>query len=370
MVIGIDASRAVTGQRTGTEAYAYYLIRHLIPLAQTRGFCLRLYFNQPPPGDLFPEPAETVVLTASRLWTHTRLANELRRRPPELFFTPAHVIPISYHGPSVATVHDLGFRYFPQAHTRGQVLYLRWSTGHNARRSRRVVVDSRATRDDLAHFYDIDPGKIDVVYPGIVPELARVTDERVLASTQHRLGIQPPYILYIGTLQPRKNLTRLFDAYVASRLPHQLVIAGKAGWLAEPILDTAFSYQSLATNNIVLTGFVADEDKAALISGAEALIYPSLHEGFGFPVLEGQVCGTPVLCADTSSLPEIAGDGALLVDPLDTDRMTTALKRIVEDQDLRSRLREAGFENVKRFTWDRTASQVMQTLTAAMDGRG
>jgi glycosyltransferase involved in cell wall biosynthesis len=334
-------------------------------LVRQGGHSLRLYFNEAPPDGQFPKSAERVVLTFPRLWTHLRLARELHNRPPDLFFTPAHVIPFSYRGPSVATVHDLGFRYFPQAHTRRQVAYLRWSTGHNARRSRRVVVDSRATRDDLVRFYDTDPNKIDVIYPGIDPELAPERDPQKLADTQHRLGIHPPYILYIGTLQPRKNLTRLIDAFAASQLPHQLVIAGKAGWLARSILDTAFNYQSLATNNILLPGFVADDDKAALISGAEALLYPSLHEGFGFPVLEGQVCGTPVMCADTSSLPEIAGDGALLVDPLDTDGMTAAIRRIVGDQALRQRLRQAGLDNVKRFTWEQTAARVMQALEAA-----
>ncbi|MDX1614620.1 MAG: glycosyltransferase family 1 protein [Candidatus Promineifilaceae bacterium] len=365
MLIGIDASRAVTGQRTGTEAYAYYLTCGLIPLAQARGHQLRLYFNTEPPDNLFPSSVEQVVIPWPRLWTHVRLAVELHRRPPDVFFTPAHVIPLTYRGPSVATVHDVGFFVFPGAHTRRQVAYLRWSTGHNARRARYLLADSRATRTDLVRFYDAQPAKIVVVYPGIDPTLAPVQDPDVLQTTQRRYGIRPPYFLYIGTVQPRKNLNRLIDAYVASEVPHQLVIAGKAGWLAQTIVENAFTYQGQAANNIVMPGYVPDEDKAALISGAEALLYPSLYEGFGFPVLEAQACGTAVLCANTSSLPEIAGEGALLVDPLDTDNLTQSIRRLATDEDLRRTLAAQGQENVRRFDWNTAACQVLDVLEQA-----
>ena len=171
MVIGIDASRGVTGRRTGTEAYAFFLIQALIPLAAEAGHTLRLYFNQEPAADLFPEAGhvERKVMAFPRLWSHLRLGRELRRRPPDVFFTPAHVIPAGYRNPAVATVHDLGFLTFPEAHTRRQVAYLRWSTRHNARLSRPVITDSKATRDDLVRFWDINRARIRVVYPGIDP---------------------------------------------------------------------------------------------------------------------------------------------------------------------------------------------------------
>jgi hypothetical protein len=162
MIIGIDASRAVTKQRTGTEACAYFLIQSLIPLAINKGHQLRLYFNQPPPTGLFPQHAlvEPVVIPFPRLWTHLRLAWELQQRPPDIFFTPAHVIPFTYHGRSVATVHDLGYHHFPEAHPRQQLRYLRWSTRHNGRRSHCVIADSQATKQDLIQFDGIDPIKI------------------------------------------------------------------------------------------------------------------------------------------------------------------------------------------------------------------
>jgi len=386
MVIGVDASRTVIAQHTGTEAYSYRLIQALIPLTRQKGYHLRLYFNQAPQPDLFPALShlEPVVIPFPRLWTHFRLAWELQRRPPDVFFTPAHVIPITYFGRSVATVHDLGYHYFPEAHPRIQLAYLHWSTRHNGRRSRRVIADSQATKTDLARLYAIDPTRVDVIYPGVDPHLKPVVDQNRLVAAQQKYGIVPPYLLYIGTLQPRKNLVRLVQAYAANNVPHQLVLAGKRGWLAQPILDTISNLQSPVSNlqfpipdipsdnpqspiskPILLPGFVHDDDKAALISGATALLYPSLYEGFGFPVLEAQACGTAVLCAESSSLPELAGEAALLVDPLDIVELAAAIQRLASDEPLRRQLIEKGFENVKRFSWQKTARQVLATLEQA-----
>lgn len=368
-VIGIDASRAVTAQRTGTEAYSYYLIQTLIPLARQKGYHLRLYFNQQPPPDLFPVTAqlEPVVIPFPRLWTHLRLAWELQRRPPDVFFTPAHIIPLTYFGRSVATVHDLGYHYFPEAHPHRQLAYLHWSTRHNARRSRRVIADSQATKTDLTRLYGLDPSRINVVYPGVDPNLKPVTDEKRLVDVQKKYGITLPYLLFIGTLQPRKNLSRLVQAYAASNVPLQLVLAGKRGWLAQPILDTISRLQPTTSNRILLPGFVEDEDKSALISGATALIFPSLYEGFGFPVLEAQACGTAVVCAKSSSLPELAGEAALMIDPLDTEELTAAIERLAYDRTLRHQLVAKGFENVKRFNWEQAATQVLSILEQAAD---
>lgn len=371
MIIGIDASRATRAQRTGTEGYAYFLIHALIDLAGERGHQLRLYFNQPPQAELFPEAdyVEQLVMPLPRLWTHVRLAWELHRRPPDVFFTPAHVIPFTYHHPSVATVHDLGYHHFPEAHTRQQLAYLRWSTRHNGRSARCVITDSLATQTDLHSFYKVPQNKIHVVYPGVDPGLQPVMDGSEIAAVLQKYGVTPPYLLYLSTLQPRKNLLRLIRAYVQSGVPHQLVIAGKRGWLAEPILDEIFHLDMATAKRIILPGFVPDADKGALLSGATALLYPSLYEGFGFPVLEAQVCGTAVLTANTSSLPEITGDdSAFLVDPLDTAAIADGIKQLATDATLRDKLAQRGLVNVQRFTWEKTAVQVLDVLEAAVAG--
>jgi len=367
MFIGIDASRAVTSQRTGTEAYAFFLIQALLSLTAGQDYRLCLYFNQPPPAGHFPDlpHVEYRILPQAHLWTHVRLAGELQRQPPGVFFTPAHVIPFTYRGCSVATVHDLGYHYFPAAHTRRQLAYLKLSTRSNGRLSRKLIADSQATKADLVRFYNLKPDKIEVIYPGVDPALNPVTNTTRLKTVQRKYAINGPYLLFIGTLQPRKNLVRLIQAYAASGLPHQLVLAGKLGWRSGSILGEISRLTPIIRQRLLLPGFIADDDKAALISGATALLYPSLYEGFGFPLLEGQACGTPVIAAKTSSLPEIAGDAALLVDPEGSDELTAALRLVVSDSDLRHDVVRKGLVNVKRYTWEKTAASVLKTLEQA-----
>jgi glycosyltransferase involved in cell wall biosynthesis len=263
----------------------------------------------------------------------------------------------------VATIHDLGYRYFPQAHTRRQVAYLNWSTRHNGRRAKRVIADSEATKLDLVKCYDLDETKIQVVYPGYDPALGPVRDGEHMTAVQHKYGIDPPYLLYLGTLQPRKNLVRLVEAFAA--LPdngHQLVLAGGMGWRAEPILAAIEALETAVRQRLLLPGYIADGDKAALISGATALLYPSLYEGFGFPVLEANACGTPVICSNASSLPEVAGDAALLVDPLDVPAITAAIARLLTNETLQEELIRKGFENVQRFNWHKMANELLDVF--------
>jgi len=368
MLIGIDASRAVTTEYTGTEAYARYLIQALIEQTRSTTYKLRLYFNQSPPSGLFPlaTHVENVIIPWPRLWTHLRLATELHRHPPDVFFTPAHVIPLTYRGRALATIHDLGYRYFPQAHPLSQRLYLHWSTAHNARRAHHILADSQATKADLLQFYGTSSGKVTVVYPGL-PEskgpLSLTSDQSPVSSLLLSL-MATPYFLYVGTLQPRKNLVRLVQAYAQSGVPHHLVLAGRVGWLAQELLDTITQQPPTIRERIHLSGYVSDEDKTALLANATALLYPSLYEGFGFPILEAQSVGTPVLCANSSSLPEVAGEAALLVDPLNVAEIAAAIHQLAHDQQLRRELSRKGYENVRRFTWENAAAKLLTIIAA------
>ncbi len=359
MIIGIDASRAIKAERTGTEAYAYFLINHLLPMT-AGNHQVRLYFNQPPPPNLFPTyPHVTHInIPFSRLWTHTRLAWELHTAPPDVFFTPAHVIPATYLRPSVATVHDLGYHYFPQAHTRQQVAYLTWSTRHNAKRGRFVLADSKATQRDLSHFYQIPPEKIEIVYPGLDPMLQPATPP----------PLDTPYLLYLSTIQPRKNLIRLIDAFaqVAADIPHQLVLGGRVGWRAQPILNHIDQLPADVRSRITLAGYIPEADKARWISGATLLLYPSLYEGFGFPLLEGNACHTAVIASTSSSLPELAGDGAAsLVPPEDTNALAQAIRHLTLNPATRDKLIAKGKTNINRFSWHSAAQKTLQILEKA-----
>lgn len=392
MLIAIDASRALRARRTGTETYSLQLIRHLLALPSGHHF--RLYCDRVPPSDLFTmaeeegifgnrsRAVELRVIPFPRLWTHLRLSAEVAARPVDVLFVPSHVLPALHPRRSVVTVHDLGYHTFPEAHRRWDRWYLEVSTRFNAATAARVLADSQATKNDLVRITGVDPSRVTVVYLGRDETLAPVTDPVVLADVQRRLGIgiagQPAaYVLYVGTLQPRKNLERLIEAFAGILAEAercwpglQLVLAGQRGWLAEGILRRieALGLQG----RVLLPGFVADEDLAALLSGALTFAFPSLYEGFGFPVLEAQACGVPVLTSDTSSLPEVAGEAALLVDPEDPAAIQQGLLRLLVDRELRDRLRAAGFANIRRFSWQRCAQETLAVLEqcgAAGEGR-
>lgn len=364
--IGIDASRAVSAAPTGTEGYSYHLIRALLPLLGAR-YRVRLYFRAAPEPDAFPH-AELSVIPFRRLWTHLRLSWEMTRHPPDLLFVPAHVLPPIRPRRTLVTIHDLGYRYFPEAHPRGQRLYLDWSTRWNARAADHILTDSYATRDALVQEYGIAASKITVAYPGYNSNLTPVRDAGVLAAARARYHIPGPYILFMGRIQPRKNLARLIGAFARlapDRPDMSLVLAGPVGWLAEPI--RARVRESGLEARVLFPGYIAEADKAALISGARVFAYPSLYEGFGFPVLEAQACGTPLLASATSSLPEVVGDGGLLVNPLDTSAIAEGLARLLDDASadgraLRSTLIARGMSNLHRFSWDATARTVMTVI--------
>jgi glycosyltransferase involved in cell wall biosynthesis len=361
-VIGVDASRTVSSAPTGTEAYSYHLIRALAPRLRD-SYRLRLYYRErPAPGREFPayiEDGEARVIPFPRLWTHTRLSWEMLQSPPDLLFVPAHVLPIARPARTLVTVHDLGYRIFPDAHPAGQRRYLELSTRWNVRVATHVLADSTATRDAIVEAYRTPQDKISVVYPGYTPDLTPELDQNRLENVKQRYGISGDYLLFIGRIQPRKNLSRLIAAFAQISSDHPeltLVLAGPTGWLAGPIIEQAREL-GLASR-VCFVGYVAAEDKAALISGALAFAYPSLYEGFGFPVLEAQACGTPLLCSATSSLPEVAGEGALLVNPEDTDAIAAGLSRLLNEPQLRRALVERGFDNLARFSWDAAADQV------------
>ena len=367
MLIGIDASRALRAQRTGTERYALEIIRHLLALPAAAAHTWRLYVDHPLPADLFAGPLapapvaqfESCLLPAQRLWTHRALATEVLQRPPDLLFIPAHVLPLrlpAQFPPSVVTIHDLGYHYFPCAHTRFQRLYLPLSTRWSAWAATQLIAVSGSTAQDLQRLYHVPPGRIAVIHEAWTPGKQPLsTPAPVLAQ------LPPHYALYVGSLQPRKNLVRVLHAYgklvsIAASIP-ALVIAGAAGWGGEDL--HALATRLGLANRVHLLGYVAEEQLPALYCGAHFFCFPSLFEGFGLPVLEAQYYGVPVMTANNSSLPEIAGEGALLVDPTDVDAIADAMLRLSQDEALRQRLIAAGHENVKRFSWAKAASETL-----------
>ncbi len=379
MLIGIDASRALRARRTGTERYSLEIIRHLLHLPAAQAHHWRLYTDTTLPPAIFvaptgaqndqttsPASVESCVLPGQRLWTHRALAREVVRRPPDVLFVPAHVLPFVQPAhrlpPSVVTIHDLGYHYFPQAHSRFQQLYLPWSTRWNAWAAQAVIAVSRATATDLQQQYNTPAQKITVIHEAAAwPQPDSAWSAQTLRT---HYALPARYALYVGTLQPRKNLTRLLRAYHHLLQQHtldwDLVLAGAGGWESAAL-------QQLATElgisqRVHFLGYVAEEALSALYVTACFFCFPSLFEGFGLPILEAQTYGVPVMSANNSSLPEIAGDAAILIDPTDVEAMADAMLQLSQDEALRQRLIAAGYANVKRFSWQKAAQETLAVL--------
>lgn len=364
LTIGVDASRTLPAHRTGTEQYSVALLRALMVRETPHHW--RLYAPGPPPADLLPLPPrwEWRALPFPRLWTHARLSWEMLRHAPDLLFVPAHVVPAVHPRATVVTVHDLGYLHFPAAHPARSRRYLDWSTRWSVRAARRVIAVSEATRNDLVAMLGVPAAKISVVHHGV--RRATPLSEAATRATLDRLGISPPYVLFLGTVQPRKNLQRLIRAFArvaAAGLPHRLVIAGRTGWLAAPIRAEVGALG--LTDRVHFVGYVPDDDLPALYHGADAFALPSLYEGFGMPALEALAYGLPVVASGTTSLPEIVGDAGLLVDPRDEAAIGAALVRALTDTELQARAKVAGPERAARFSWERCARETLAALEGA-----
>jgi glycosyltransferase involved in cell wall biosynthesis len=354
--IAIDASRTTVTPRTGTETYALELIRHIIRAndALSAPHRLTLYFRDAPPPDLLPSSAHAVqrVIPFRRAWTHLRFAHALSQDAPDVTFVPAHTLPFFFRGRAVVTVHDLGYRLFPQAHPARQRAYLELTTRYSAKRANIVFADSEATANDLVRFYGTPRDKIRVIYPAFHAPTVNAVDVRAKYRLPER------YFLFIGTLQPRKNIARLVEAYARwqaqSKQAIGLVLAGKKGWLFdERWLD--------GVENVHISGYIDEADKGAFYAQAEALVFPSLYEGFGFPVLEAMACGTPVIASSTSSLPELVGDAGLLVNPLEVTHITQAMHAILDDG-TRQTLMARVPSQLARFSWQKSAESALNAL--------
>ncbi|NWF68802.1 MAG: glycosyltransferase family 4 protein [Chloroflexi bacterium] len=262
---------------------------------------------------------------------------------------------------TLLTVHDLSFVRVPETASPPLKAYLDVVVPRSVRRAFHVLADSEATKQDLIELYGTPPEKITVLLSGVDTRFQPISDAQQQIAVRHKYAIGPcPYIFSVGTIQPRKNYSRLIRAL--AQLRHEghdlaLVIAGGHGWLEGEMYQTLRETQM--QEHVQLIGFADDDDLPALYSAAECLAFPSLYEGFGFPILEAMACGTPVLTSNVSSLPEVAGDAALLVDPYDLEAIIDALRRLITDSTLRTTLIQRGFQQAPRFTWESAARQLV-----------
>jgi len=294
------------------------------------------------------------------LWEQCVLPWVLRRLGADLLHAPAFVGPLSSSCPQVITVHDLSFLRYPEFFRRGNRLYLGTFTGIACRRAAAVIAVSRFTASEVQRLLRVPPARIHTIYHGIDPRFRPLPLAEV-AAFRREMQLPDRFVLYMGTLEPRKNLKQLVRAFALLRDPDvHLVLAGGRGWLYEDIFAEVERLD--LGPRVHFPGFVPAETQALWYNAAEAFAYISHYEGFGFPVAEALACGTPTLTAATTSLPEAGGDGVLLVDPGDETSATEAaiaegLHRLLTDAPLRAELRQRGLAHAARFTWAETACQ-------------
>ncbi len=313
------------------------------------------------PGKNFTwKPTRLTPTWLARLWHRARLPIpvEVFTGRMQLYHATDFVLPPTLPGTkTLLTVHDLSFIRVPETASPGLRAYLEVVVPRSARRADHILADSEATRQDLIELYRLPSERVTVLLSGVDSRFQPVLDSVVLMTTRSRYNIGGrPYILSVGTVQPRKNYSRLVQALANLRqggLDVGLVIVGGRGWLEDTIYQTI---QETGMEEFVrFTGFAEEDDLPALYSGAVCCALPSLYEGFGIPVLEAMACGTPVVTSNISSLPEVAGDAGLLVNPYDVEELTEALQRLIEDSELRNDLIQRGFAQAKRFTWAESA---------------
>jgi len=420
MVIGVDVSRAFKDKKTGTENYSWHLLCEFAKLKIEAK--VRLYLRRDPQIS-FPENFQTRVISLPRFWTQAGLAFECLKDPPDVLFVPAHTIP-QVRRPNlktVVTVHDLGAEYLPQYHKFPSKIYLNWSTKLAVRFATKIIAVSGATKRDLINRLGADEKKIEVIYEGVDHKnfkypISNFECKKVL----EKYKLEKPFVLFVGTIQPRKNVEGLIRAFakivsgstdgklkidqkssqqfysasnprdIASRSiqdgsalvlkkPQKsgqtssvrdnlsLVIVGNYGWDYEKILSLPKKLG--IENRVKFLGYVGEDETPALYNAASVFVLPSFFEGFGLPILEAMACGCPVITSNVSSMPEIAGNAAVLVDPKNDDEIAGKILEVLENEKLQSELKKKGLARAKEFSWEKCAKETFKVLKGIAGGK-
>jgi len=359
MRIGINAALLASRggyRQTGVSRYIGELSRALRPLL---GADETLCMLEPTAPTVAERPALRIP------WEQCALPVLARRAQLDLLHGPLHVLPRVGGPPGVITIHDLAFLHFPERVPRSRRLYLTAGTRWSMKLAKQVIAVSESTATDVQRWLGVPAGRIEVIPLAPTDAIQPIVGEDV-AAFQQRNEITRPYVLCVGTLEPRKNLGRLLRAFadIAGEVPHQLVLVGPEGWLNEEMHATLAELQ--LGDRVRLTGFVDDADLGAWYSGADLFAFPSLYEGFGLPPLEAMRCGAPVVTSHVSSLPEVVGDAALTVDPEDVAALAAAMRRVLTDRALADDLRGRGIERAAQFSWKRTARETLAVYRDAV----
>jgi glycosyltransferase involved in cell wall biosynthesis len=389
MTIGIDIRVLTRGARTGVEEYTINLLNFLLPLDKKIKY--KLFYNAYRKAELNYSWAKLGNVEIKKFGFPNRalfFANRLTNQPKidrllkgvDVFFNPHFfVAPVSNNCKKAVTFHDLSFKLYPEFFSRSKRIWQKilMNAKKEAQKAGKIIAVSNSTKQDLIDFYKIPEEKIKVIYSGIEQDFKKgISDEKIL-KVKKKYRLPDKFILYFGTIEPRKNLIGLIKAFeifkknfilkqTQSNIKKkqfsniQLVIAGEKGWLYKNVFKMA--RQSSFSSEIIFTGFVNNSDKPYLYKLASLFVYPSFYEGFGFPPLEAMSCGIPTITSKFSSLPETVGKAAIMIDPYDIDEFACAMNLALNDENLREKLKKQGFEQVKKFSWQKCAQETLEVL--------
>ena len=373
MLVGINAQKLFVTQdyrNAGISRYIGEITRRLPAVPGDERFLLYTneYLREWPgvAGErlrLATAPFPTTRPVSRILWEQLVLPLLVARDGLDLLHCPLNVQPVATRCPVVLTIHDLTFIKYPDRFNVLKQRYLATLTRYSARRARRILADSAATRDDVVAAFGVPAERVDVVYPAYGPEFrvydpASPEDQGTLHAFRQRHGLPEQYVFYLGTLEPRKNVDRLVHAYaqlVQRGLPHALVLAGGKGWHYDAIFRAVEEHG--LRDRVVFPGYVTREEQPLWYAAAELFVYPSQYEGFGLPPLEAMACGVPVITSESSSLPEVVGSAGITVDPNDLDALADAMESVLRDASKAESLRDAGPQRAVQFTWEAAAQR-------------
>lgn len=374
MKIGIDARSLSVTEPEGMHVYAFNVIKRLTRLDPNIE-CV-LYSDRP----IAPAMLESLgarysvrILSPKWFWPQTRLTAEFytpkTKNKFDVFYFPTQSMSFYCPKPTVAVIHDLAFLKFPDYFTAWNRFVLsKLTTNFTVRLATKLIAISEQTKQDAMEFYNIQSDKIQVIHHGFDSELYYQRSQTEIKTVTNRYGIRQPYLIYVGTLQKRKNISRLIEAFAwlkqTRQIPHQMVIIGKKGWLYQDIFKAVKSLQ--IESEVVLTGYAPRADVPALLSGSSAFILPSLYEGFGLPVIEAMASGAPAVVARNSALSEIGASAANYIDePLDIQSIGQAIWSVISDSKKQNDLRQAGLKRAQDFSWDACARDTLEIIRRA-----
>lgn len=366
MIIGIDGRLANDIHKVGSGQFCYELLKSISTLLDNDK--LRIYLDQEP-QTFFPlkerNNVEIRVLPKKKIWTQRVLAKELKRNPPDIFYSPSSQTPLYGNCPKACTIYDIAYYDYPKEFTWTSRTLAKTRLHLAIRTNQLFITISESSKESIVKMFPNIKNRLYKVYLGVSNEVSKATEEEQ-SQVKDKYGIKEPFILFVGRIQPRKNIVRLIESYEQlcdshPDIPHHLVIVGSLGWLYEPILNKM--KESKYKDKIHYLGYLENErEKVSLISAASVLVLISLWEGFGLPVIEAMNCETPVLASNCSSIPEIVGDCGILVNPYDVPEITQKLYTLLTNDDLRIELARKGKERAKLFTWENTAKEILTIL--------